>query len=247
VEGRRSTMARLNAALDQPSETPIGEPRFPDRLLRAALPDSAGAVRFTSVALGARATGSLLPSLDSLQTLAVAHNAMLRAHEAEIRAQAARVELARRAHLPDFDFAIQYGQRPGRADMVTAMVSLPVPLQRARKQGAAAASAGAELASREAEHRAAINALRADVAQRVSEVDRARTQLALLTAAIVPQARATFASAASGYQVGRVSFASVIDAQATVFAIETAYHQSLTDFARAIAALEQMVGTEVIR
>jgi outer membrane protein TolC len=65
--------------------------------------------------------------------------------------------------------------------------------------------------------------------------------------AIIPQARATLASATAGYQVGRVGFASVIDAQASLFTIETAYWQSLTDFAKAVASLQRMVGAEVLR
>ena len=108
-------------------------------------------------------------------------------------------------------------------------------------------AARAELAAREAEHHDAVNALRADVAQRVSDIERARTQLALAVKAILPQARATLASATAGYQVGRVPFATVVDAQASVFNFETAYYQALTDFAKALADLEQMVGAEVLR
>jgi outer membrane protein, heavy metal efflux system len=247
AEARRAALARLNVALAWPSSAPLAPVAYPERVLRTAVSDSAGQIHFTSVALGAGAADSPLLPLDSLQALAIRHNPMLRSHEAELRAQAARVELARKASLPDFDVSLQYGQRQGRSDMVSAVVSIPLPIQKGRKQDEEAAAARAELAAREAEHYDAVNAVRASVAQRVSDIERARTQLALSVKAILPQARATLASATAGYQVGRTPFATVMDAQASVFNLETAYYQALTDFAKALADLEQTVGAEVLR
>ena len=247
AEARRAALARLNAALARPSSAPLAPAAYPERVLRAAVPDSAAQIHFTSAALGAGAADSPLLPLDSLQALAIQHSPMLRSHEAELRAQAARVELARKASLPDFDVSLQYGQRQGLSDMVSAVVSIPLPIQKGRKQDEEAAAARAELAAREAEHYDAVNALRADVAQHVSDIERARTQLALSVKAILPQARASLASATAGYQVGRIPFATVMDAQASVFNFETAYYQALTDFAKALADLEQTVGAEVLR
>ncbi|HEY9450276.1 MAG TPA: TolC family protein, partial [Gemmatimonadaceae bacterium] len=244
----RDALARLNAALDRPSDTPVAAPDFPDALVRAAVADSAAHVHFTSAALGAPAADSPLLSLDSLQALALAHNPMIAEHEAEIQAQAARVELARKAHLPDFDVSLQYGQRAGgMSDMISAVVSIPISLQKGRKQDEDAAAARSELAALQAEHHAAVNALRSNIATRASELERARTQLALSVKSIIPQARATLASTTAGYQVGRADFASVIDAQASLFTIETSYWQALTDFAKALADLEHTVGAEVLR
>ena len=247
VEARHAALARLNAALDQPSDVPLSAPSIPERIARAAVADSATQIHFASAALGARATDSPLLSLDSLQALGIQFSPMLQAHEAEIQAQAARVELARKAHLPDFDVSLQYGERRGRSDMLSAVVSVPIPLQRQRKQDAEVAALHADMDALEAGHRAAIDALRSEIATGVSDVERSRTQLALSMTAVLPQARATLASATAGYQVGRVAFASVIDAQASLFTIEMAYWQSLTDFAKALANLHRTVGAEVLR
>lgn len=247
AEARRSALARLNAALDRPSDVAVASPLIPDRVGRAAVPDSASVVHFESSALGARAADSPLLPLDSLQALAMQFSPTLRVHEAEIQAQAARVKLAGMAHLPDFDVSLQYGERRGRSDMVSAVVSLPIPLQRRRNQDAEAAAARADLDALEAEHREAVDALRLEIATGVIDVERSRTQLALSVTAILPQARATLASARTGYQVGRVAFSSVLDAQASLFAIETAYWRSLTDFAKALASLQRTIGAEVLR
>lgn len=247
TEQRRATLARLNAVLDRPSNVPVNAPVIPPRIAAAAVADSAAHVHFASEGLGARAADSPLLPLDSLQALAATHSPMLHAHVAEIAAQRARVDLARKAVLPDVGVSLSYGQRQGFSDMVSATVSVPLPIQKGRSQDAEVAAASADLAALEAEHHRMVNTLNADVAARVSALEHARTQLALSVRAILPQARATLASAVAGYQVGRVDFTSVIDAQATVFNEETAYYQSLTAFAKGLVELERTVGTGVLR
>jgi cobalt-zinc-cadmium efflux system outer membrane protein len=215
--------------------------------MRAALADSASRIRFVSATLGARAADSPLPPLDSLQALAVQRSPTLEAHEAMIAAQEARVASARKDALPDFDVSLEYGQRAGFPDMVTATVSIPIPLQKGRKQNQAVAEAEAELSSEVAGHHARLNQLRARVAELVSDLERDRAQLALYAKAVLPQARAALEAATTGFQVGRTTFQTLVERQATLFNYETEYVRALTDFARSLAALEQTVGQEVLR
>jgi cobalt-zinc-cadmium efflux system outer membrane protein len=247
AEGRRATVARLNAALSQPSDAGVAVPTLPERIAGLAVRDSATRIAFVSSALGSRVADSPIPSVDSLQAIANRHNPSLRAHEAMIAAQAARVELARKEHLPDFDVSVQYGQRDGFSDMVTATVSIPLPLQKGRKQDAQLAEARSELAALEAEHHTMRNELAAKVVELHSALERGRSQLALYVKAILPQARATLSTASAGYQVGRVEFISLLEAQAALFEYETQYHRALTDFAKTLALLEEQVGAEVVR
>jgi outer membrane protein TolC len=247
TEKRRAALARLNAALDRPSDTPVATPAVPVSIVRAAVADSATQVHFASSAIGARAADSPLLPLDSLQALAVANSPMIHEHVARIAAQRARVELAEKAHLPDISVSLSYGQRQGFTDMATAIVSIPIPLQKGRKQDAEVAEAVAELTALEAQHHEMVNGLNAEVAEQVSDLERARTALALTKRAILPQAQAALASSTASYQVGRLDFAAVIDAQATVFNTETDYYRSLTDFATGLAKLERTVGAGVLR
>jgi Outer membrane protein len=246
-EKRRVTLARLNAALDRPSDTPVAAPAVPARIVRAAVADSAAQVHFVSSAIGARAADSPLLPLNSLQALAVANSPMIHEHVARITAEQARLQLAEKAYLPDISLSLDYGQRRGFTDMVSAIVSIPIPLQKGRKQDAEVAAAAAELAALHAEHHQMVNSLNAEVAERVSDLERARTALALTKRAILPQAQAALASSTASYQVGRLDFAAVIDAQATLFNTETDYYRSLTDFATGLAKLERTVGAGVLR
>ncbi|GLC27782.1 TolC family protein [Roseisolibacter agri] len=246
VEERRAVLARLNAALDRPSATPVDATVVPARIVRAAVAPSAREVRFTSAALGARAAGSPLPSVETLQALATERSPILRTHEALIAAQRARVELARRERRPDLDVALQYGVRPRHPDMITATVSVPIPVQRRRVQDQLVAGARAELTALEAEHHQQLAVHGAEIARLHAEAERARTQLALLSSAAMPQAQASLAASLAAYRAGQAGLAAVLDAHAAVFDQETAYQRALTDFARAVAELERSVGAEVL-
>lgn len=247
VEARRTVLAELNATLDRPSETPLVIAELPPRIEGAAVGDSTTRFDFVSATLGARVAGSPFPPLDSLQRIAILMNPMLRMHNAGIAAQDARLALARREHLPDFEVAVQYGQRDGMPDMMTALVSVPIPLQRGRKQDAFAAGEAAELRAQHAEHESEVNRLQAEVVRLVSAAERDRAQLAVYARSIIPQARAAIASAGALYQAGGGEFGALLESQTMLYSYETQYDRLLTDFAKTVAELEQVVGTEVLR
>lgn len=257
LEQRRSTLARLNALLDRPSDIPLVGPTISPQLIRAAVSEPATS-SFVSQTLGAAITGSLLPPLDELQLLALSSSPSIRAHREMTAAAGADVELSRKDYLPDVDVSLQYGQRSGysatghgalaaRADMVSAVVTIPLPIQRGRKQNALVAASTADLAAVEAEQHDAENAVRADVARLYNDIEHSRTLLALYSRAIIPQGRATLASATAAYQSGTGDLVSALTAQMTVFELETSYYRALADFAQRIAELEAIVGTEIIR
>lgn len=246
IEQRRAALADLNATLDRPSETPLPDAGIPSRISRAAVADSTAGVRFVSATLGARAANSPLPPLADLQALAMQASPELGEHEASIAAQSARVERAGKDHLPDFDLALDYGQRSGFRDLFTATVSIPLRLQRRAKQDQLVVASRADLAALEFEHANRRNAIRAEVARLAADLERQRAQLALYKSAIIPQGRATLTSALASYQVGRAELLGVLDNQAMLFNYETEYFRVLTDFATTLAELERVVGKEIL-
>jgi cobalt-zinc-cadmium efflux system outer membrane protein len=248
AEQRRATLAGLNALLGRVSDAPVGPPAIPAGIAQLAIPVTQGDIRFVSNALGARVAGSPLRPLAELQELAVANNSELREHQATIAAQAVRVDLARRDRRPDVDVALQYGQRGGGLpDMVSASISIPLPVFARRKQNALALDAESELHALQAEHEASANALRAQVASLVADLERQRTQLALLAKALLPQGRAQLAASTGSYQVGKAELRDVLEARSALFTYDVDNARALTDFAKQLAELERVVGTEVVR
>ncbi|MQA91756.1 MAG: hypothetical protein GEU90_16300, partial [Gemmatimonas sp.] len=246
TEQRGAALARLNAVLNRPSETRVVAPAVPERLARAAVGEGATEIHFASAALGARALGSPLPPLSELQEQAILNSPEIREHEAMIAGQAARLELAGKAHLPDFDLSLQYGQRADRPDMISAMVSVPIPIHKGNKQDLEVKEAQARLSAHQAEHHEKANALRARVAELYAGLDRDRAQLGLFVKSIIPQGRGSLESATAGFQVGRIDFLTLLDNQATLYNYETQYFRSLTSFAQGLAELERAVGKEIL-
>lgn len=221
----RKALAELNAILDQPADAPIAATSFPRGELTS------------------QPTGSL----DSLQMFALHSNPRLQERRALIAAQTAQTGLAKRAHLPDVDVSLQYGQRDGLPDMISAMISVPLPVQRGRKQSAEARASGLDVAAAEADLRAEESALRSEIARSYATVERHRADVSLLGGAILPQARATFASASGAYQSGRGELLGVLDAMRSLFATETMYVRSLSELAKSTAELDALVGEGVMR
>ena len=246
TEARRSRLARLNALLDRESEAPVGPAVVRARAARVAVPDDPGRIQFTSGELGGRAADSPLPALDVLQGRAVRESPEARAREAEIAAQAARVELARKAHLPDFEVSVQYGQRFDRTDMASVMVTVPIPVNRDSRQDQQVAESESELAAMQAGYHAMINRIRADVAEAHADLEEDRARLALFARSIIPQGRAALEAATAAFQVGRADFLTVLANQTTLYDYEIAYFRALTDFASGLAELERIVGGEVL-
>ncbi|HEY5088312.1 MAG TPA: TolC family protein [Gemmatimonadaceae bacterium] len=247
IEQRQATLATLNAALNRPVDTPVDNPDFPSSLTHAAVAEGARNIRFVANTLGAPAADSPLPSLAELQALATERSPGIRVHEAMIAAQVARVELEQKEYKPDFDVSVQYGQRVGLPDMVTAQVSIPLRIHKRAVQDEQVAEARAELAALHAEHESQLNDIHATVARLYSEIERNRTQLALYVRAILPQGQASVASATASYQVGKVDLLTLLDSQTTLFSYQTAYYRALADFGATVAQLEQAVGQEIVK
>jgi cobalt-zinc-cadmium efflux system outer membrane protein len=247
LEERRASSAELNATLNRDDTTSFPSAAIPERILQAAIPSDLNRIRFAAQTLGARTVDSPFPPLAELQDLAIRQNPNLREHEANVAAQSARVELARRAFKPDFDVSLQYGQRNQRPDMITAEVSIPLPIHKRARQDQELAEARADLAAMESDHRASVNSIRAQVARLVSELERGRTQLAIYSKAILPQGSAAATAALASYQSGKTDLLTVLDNQNTLFTYETEYYRSLSDFAKNLAELEQVVGSEILR
>ena len=226
MEAMRTTAAaRLNALLDHPADTPVPTPALGS--LPADVPD-AGTLRSW-----ARETR---PALEGG------------------RLEVARAEtgsaLAHRGIWPDLTFGFAYGQRDrglGTERMGSAMVGLSLPVharsrQLAARDEAAAMErlAAAELDGREADVDARIGEL-------LAELDQARTLAALYRDEVIPEARATVASAFSSYRVGNVDFMTLVDAQMAANRYEGELYQLLADQGTAVAGLESAVGRPLPR
>lgn len=250
-EQRAGAVARLNALVGRSPDTPLPGAELPGDVRAAAL-DAPADLHFASGALsgvlddGGGGSVQGLPTIEELRRLALQHNPAIQAWKQRVAAEQQALALARLATRPDIQLSASYGRRPELGDFFSFNVSLPVPVFAGRKQNQAVVEGTATLGRREAELAEAVDALNAEITSLVAALARSRDQLVLLMDGILPQARATLASATASYRVGRVDFLTLLDAQVTLYRHELDYHRKLTDFATDLAALERAVGTEIL-
>jgi len=163
---------------------------------------------------------------------------LAQARAAEARAEK-QVALARRERFPDV--TVSAGVMPrGRLDpMWQAGVSIPLPVWSSRKQGRAVAEsrARAEAEAGAAAELEQVLALR--VAERRTALDALLDTVRLYSQGLLVQSRATVDSTLAQYRVGRVTFASVLEANAGYVNDEDGYLAAVADAQRvAIAAAE---------
>lgn len=243
LEDRRTAaLAEINAVLNRDPLEPVS-PSAPERIRHVALsrpPPGA----FTAASLQ-EGLGPGLPSLEELQSEALRSRPGLLAHAQRIEGMRQSRDLAVRERWPDLGWMVAYSPRVGRQDMVSVGLSVDLPLFRGRKQDQAVVEAEEVLADHEIQHHEMVAEIRSEVTRRYNALVRTRERILLLAEGVIPQARATVESATGAYQAGRVEFAGLLEAQATLFRNEIELARLLADFGRELAELEAAVGTEI--
>jgi cobalt-zinc-cadmium efflux system outer membrane protein len=221
-QNKRSLKARINTLLHQPPFATLGEPeelsfeKFsaePEELVKAAM--------------------DRRPLLQSMKRMVERNQAGLR--------------MAERDYYPDFDFKLAYGQRDDgpmgrRADMVTAMVAINLPLWYKTKQDRKVAESQKDIQAAKDQLSAMTNEIRFMIGDKLTEVERAERQLELLKTGIIPLATLSLDSAMASYRVNKVDFITVLDSLMTLFRYEIQYYRLLTDSRKSIAEIEAAVG-----
>jgi cobalt-zinc-cadmium efflux system outer membrane protein len=225
---RRQQLARLNALLNRPVNTPVALPGQLAEDLVGVLPE---------------------PQLISR---AEASRPLLVQRRQEVEAARTRRDFARRDRYPDFKLGAAYGFRDGqnpngssRADFASFRLGISLPLYAGRKQDKAVDQRASELMQRQFALQDEIGKVQAEIYAALADYQRASEQVQLYKTGIIPQARQSVASMLSGYQVNKVDFLNLVRAQITLYSYETQYWKSFSEANQALARLTAAVGEEV--
>jgi outer membrane protein, heavy metal efflux system len=225
---RRSTVARLNALLDQPANQLVQVPAT----LPLQLPD--------------------IKTENQLYQQAETAKPLLAGERQGINAAQSRLELAHKDLLPDFNVEAAYGARANmpdgtrRSDLLSLGVSMNVPIFAGSKQEKAIDQRTSELMQQRYSLQDKWNGVRAQISQSHSDYQRAQQQFVLFDTGIIPQARQTVASMLAGFQVSKVDFLNLVRSQITLFEYETQYWKAFTEAQQALAQLSADVGEDNI-
>jgi cobalt-zinc-cadmium efflux system outer membrane protein len=186
-----------------------------------------------------------LPSAAKLTALALVYRPEVRIAQKRIEAAQARLELSRRAWLPDPAVRIS-GQQYNAASQVVSEVdvglSFTVPWLNARKHRSENQEAQAVLIQQQAE----LEQVRAETLGRVRDasvkLETFHHHYEIYRDEILPLARQAVAASRNGYESGKNSFADLIAAERTLRDAEAESLTHLADYHAATAELAAVVG-----
>ncbi len=220
---RVAAVARLNALLDRPADTPIPATelgRFP-----ASVPD---ATTLTDMATSARP--------------------LLQGAQAEVERAGTQTELARKEIWPDLTVGVQYGL--GRMDgdlksMGGASIGFSLPVFAGKRQMKAREEAAANESMARARYDETLAMVNAGITEALADLEQSRTLITLYREEILPQAKATVESSLASYRVGAVDFMTLVDAQMATNRFQGEYHGLLAQYGTGLARLEMTIGREL--
>jgi outer membrane protein TolC len=220
---RDGLRARINGLLYRPPEAPID-------------PD----LSYTEAPLP--------PTADPLRADALARYPALRRSEREITRGQQSLALARKELQPDFGIKVTAQQAvPGMAAMwgIDFMVKLPIFWQSKQRPMIAEAAAALE-AGRNMRDMAVADA-EASVTDQFVAASSSRRLIDLYTDSVLPQAQLTLESSLASYQVAKADFLTVLTNFTAVLSYELSLEEQRTQYHQALARLEPLIGSELIK
>jgi len=190
--------------------------------------------------------------IEELQTRALTMNPWLKVKQAEIELAGVGIELARKNYWPDLDFKVAYGQREedfnGRdlPDFVSTSVVMNIPLWKKTRQDK-------KLEATKLSHQAALqsyqnlaNGLPHKIDALVTDIRNLQKNYKLITDALIIQAEQWARSSLIAYEVGKVNFNTMINAQIRLLRFELQSENYLFSLYKKRTELEEVLGAPLL-
>jgi outer membrane protein TolC len=173
---------------------------------------------------------------------------LLRTKQAMLDGRAVGVERSRKEYLPDFAFNFQW-QKTGAPfrDYYVATAEMKLPLYFWRKQRLGAEEATARFQEARQNYAATRQELVFALKDLYLTARTSERLLALYQSGVIPQASLSLESAVAGYEVGSVDFLTLMGNFMSLFTYESQYYDELAKHEQAMARLEALVATPLIK
>jgi outer membrane protein TolC len=222
-----SALSGLNALLLQDADTPVYTETF----------DSIKTINVT---------------VKQLDSLARANRPFLQGIQLAQQKGRLKQRVAEKDYLPNFTLGVQYGQRGtlektgmDQADFLSFSVGISLPINYGGKISSKVQEATSIQELYSEQYFNAIQNLDGMFGTAVTDLNSIKDRINLFETGLVPQAHQNLSSALSSYQVNKVDFINVIDAQNQLYRIETNLYKLKTDYLKKIAELEFLTGTSL--
>ena len=224
--GENSLVAKINAELLRPADMPV---------ITGSLPT----LKYYNL------------TQQQLDSLAVKNRPFLTGTKLAQEKAALQENLAKYDYYPNFNLSVQYSQRDRiaktntpLADFATVMVGVSLPLNYGGKVDSKVEAAAATYQMYEEQYNLSLQVLNSNFGTSLAKLSSLQSRISLVKEALLPQAQQTYASSLSDYQVGKVDFINVIDAQNKLFQVETNLYRLKSDYLKEIENLKFLTGSQ---
>jgi len=186
-------------------------------------------------------------SLEALSDLALRGAPTLKMQEREIERSRHAVQLAKRNYYPDLAVGFTWVNREDMPEMYGLMVKAKVPLYFWRKQRPELDAAKLDLAGSQKQRDSVTSTLYYNIRDAYTVAVTSERLADLYKSTVVPQASLSLESSFASYQVGAVDFLTLLDSVVTLLDYQLKYYESITEFQKALAQLEPLVGIELTK
>ncbi|MEW6735180.1 MAG: TolC family protein [Acidobacteriota bacterium] len=188
------------------------------------------------------------PPLEELVRLALESAPELQQQRRLIDSSSHALRLAEReAKYPEVGFNFTYHKRINFPDYYTYGITLKLPLYAFNKQRYAIEEQSANLAAGRSRLASTNSLIRYRLRDAYVRATTAARLIRLTEEGIVPQATLALESALASYQVGEVDFLTLLNALKRALDYETRYYELLTDYQKALAEMEPLIGLELTK
>lgn len=192
-----------------------------------------------------------LQALKDLKGKSLAHNPWLRLRQAKVAQSEVEIKLAKKEYWPDMDFKVAYGQRDedftGRdlPDFFSATVTLNLPVwAKSRQNKKLAASKKSHDAAIKSYHNL-VKSLPYQVNVLATEIKNTQKNYKLYVDALLVQSEQWARSSLAAYEVGKVEFNTMVNAQILLLRAELQAKRYLYSIYQKLAELEELIGAPV--
>jgi outer membrane protein TolC len=226
-QGKRAVETKLNALLNRPADSPFGKV------------GEVGPVKI-----------NFKPQ--ELSEWAKHGRPELRQAEFSIAKYEESLKLAKKNYWPDFNIMVDYvfigkGSTTHPEDGRNAWmggIGINIPLWRGKYRAAEAEAAVSINASRK-RYEDIQNDTAARINELYSELRTYEDQISLYEHSLLPQAEQSLKASEASYVSGSTDFLNLLESERMILQIKTGFHKTLSDFRKALARLERLVGKDL--
>lgn len=191
-------------------------------------------------------------SIPALKQIASNKNPGLKTKEIEIMMAQTDIDLARKDYWPDMDVKVTYGQRGKNRngqnwdDFFSTSVVMNIPLWQKTRQDKKLAAVTASHRSTEQSYKNLAESLNHKIDATATEILNLQESYLLYTDSLIPQSQQWARAAIDSYEVGKIEFDTMINAQIQLIKFELQKQHYLFDIYQKRAALEEMIGQPLL-